>query len=137
MTGPVRSGTTIEAGAPRVSVSIDCEAEAPRRAMDALEELNGGLDPLVREHALAIVSALLGEARGARTGGGEVAVEAWFEHGSLRVELGDSCVDLGPEAAARGFNGFPPSALEQLERLADRWGISYDGELRLWFEIKP
>jgi hypothetical protein len=124
-----------DAPAPQVSVAVTCGKDAPQEAVAALEGLDGGLDPLVREHALAIVSALLSETRRAPHRDGAVGVEAWIRDDGLRVELDIGCLDLSPESVARGCDGVPASAVGQIARLADRWGISNDGQLRLWFEI--
>jgi hypothetical protein len=109
---------------------------AEREALEAFERLDAGLEPLLREHALAIVSALLHEsAASAPDEQCEVTLEATVDERELRVELGDECLDLRPATLARRPEGLPAPVVALVERLADRWGISYDGGLRLWFAI--
>ncbi len=115
--------------------SIEPGRIASKQVLAALDRLEAELDPVVREHAVAIISALL---RGRPLAATDcVAVETWVDEGALHVEVGDGCLDLRPETLARGFRGVPLPAFELIERLTDRWGIAYDGELRLWFEIAP
>lgn len=132
----LRGGAHGAVTAPRLSADLHCGANAEREAIEAFERLDGGLEPLVREHALAIVSALLREeARGGAADGCLVRLQASVDERELRVELGDECFDLRPEAVSRRFEGLPGPVVALVERLADSWGISYDGELRLWFAI--
>ena len=121
---------------PQVSADIHCGAGAEREALEALTRLDTGLEPLVREHALAIVSAMLrGGSRAHDADDRVMTLEATVSDHELRVELGGGCLDLRPATVVRRFEGLPGSAVALVERLADSWGISYDGELRLWFVI--
>jgi hypothetical protein len=130
-----RGGVTTVPG-PRVSAAIHRGEGAEREALEAFERLDAGLEPLLREHALAIVSALLQEgAAPAHDEQCEVTLEASVDERELRVELGDECLDLRPATVARRPEGLPAPVVALVERLADRWGISYDGRLRLWFAI--
>ena len=120
----------------RVNAAIPCEAGGEREAADALGRLEGDLEPLVREHALAIISALLrGGSRAADAGQRALSLDASLDADALRVELGNGCLDLRPATLARRSEGLPGPVVALVERLADSWGISYDGELRLWFAI--
>ena len=122
--------------AARVAASIPCGSGAEREALAALGRLDTDVGPLVREHALAVISALLRAAPPARDAAdGELKLEAAVDRGTLRVDLGVGCLDLRPATLARRSEGLPGPVVALVERLADRWGISYDGELRLWFEI--
>ena len=119
-----------------VSAAIPCGEDAERAALDALGRLDTGLEPLVREHALAIISALLRGGPSARDiEGRELSLDARVDERELRVELGVDCLDLRPAVVARRAEGLPGPVVALVERLADSWGISYDGELRLWFVI--
>lgn len=130
------SGGAATASKPQVSAAIRCGAGAERDAIKALDGLDDGLDPLVREHALAIISALLrAGGRAERAGAGHVTLEASVDERELRVELGDECLDLRPATLARRPEGLPGPVVALVERLADSWRISYDGRLRLWFVI--
>jgi hypothetical protein len=133
--GGVGGGAATSPG-PHVSAAIRCGDGAEREALAAIGRLDGGLEPLVREHALAIISAMLrGGSRAHDADDREMTLEASVDDDALRVELGSGCLDLRPATLARRFEGLPAPAVALVERLADSWGISYDGELRLWFVI--
>jgi hypothetical protein len=133
---PRGRGGAATAPGPQVSAAIPCGARAERHAIEALGRLDAGLEPLVREHALAIISAMLrGGSRADDAEDRKMRLEASVDDDALRVELGDGCIDLRPATLARRFEGLPGPAVALVERLADSWGISYDGELRLWFVI--
>ena len=118
-----------------VSAAISCGAAGEREALDLLTRLDG-VDPLVREHALAIVSAMLsGGSRAHDADERRVTLDASVADDALRVELEDGCFDLRPTTLARRHEGIPGPAVALVERLADSWGIAYDGELRVWFAI--
>jgi hypothetical protein len=134
--GVVDGGAAVGAFGPGVSTAIPCDAGGEREAAEALKRLEGGLDPLVREHALAIISALLrGGSRSDDAQDRRMTLEASIDAEALRVELGNGCLDLRPATLARRSEGLPGPVVALVERLADSWGISYDGQLRLWFAI--
>jgi hypothetical protein len=134
--GSVNGGAATGSRAPHVSVAIPCGEGAEREAIDVLGRLDTGLEPLVREHALAIISAVLrGGPRARDADDRELSLDASVDERALHVELGVGCLDLRPATLARRPEGLPGPVVALVERLADRWGISYDGELRLWFAI--
>src|SRR5687768_16534843 len=104
-------GGAATAPGPHVSAAIRCGAGAEREALEALGRLDSGLEPLVREHALAIISATLrGGSRAHDADDREMTLEASVDENALRVELGAGCFDLRPTTLARRAEGLPAPA---------------------------
>jgi anti-sigma regulatory factor (Ser/Thr protein kinase) len=110
---------------------------APAAARQCVERLQGRLDPDGLETMRLLVSELVtNSVRHAKLGSsGWIRIAIEERSRALRVAVSDPGI---------GFEGRPgpprpgdPSGwgLHLVDQLADRWGVSRDGETKVWFEI--
>jgi hypothetical protein len=118
--------------APEVSVSLSRDHDARDGAHAALAGLSGRVDDLVIEHAMVVLDELLAQPAemGPGADAGPVELSARYSPESLRVSVGMAPLGTAP-LVGDAFHG----ALERIEQLADRWGLSHVNGLSVWFEI--
>lgn len=123
---------------PGFEVRLSPTERAPAAARHSLDRLAGRLDPDGLETMRLLVSELVtNSVRHARLeDGGWINVSVHETPRALRVAVTDPGVGFeqrpGPPQA-----GDPSGwGLHIVEQLADRWGVSHDGETRVWFEIE-
>lgn len=115
---------------------LPCEPTAPRRAREALAELDE-IAP-VRDDALLVASELATNAVLHSGCGAEDDFELWAERtsDSLRITVldigrsGMEPVRRHPDPTRPGGMG-----LAVIEQVAQRWGAERDGQLRVWAEL--
>ncbi len=129
--------SVLERMRPSFEVQLPPTEQAPAAARRSLERLDGHLDPDGLETMRLLVSELVtNSVRHARLGDG-----GWI---NLSVEENPRALRVAVTDAGVGFDERPgppqpgdPSGwgLHLVEQLADRWGVSRDGETSVWFEI--
>ncbi len=122
---------------PGLEVRLPPTDRAPGVARRCVDRLEDRLDPEGLETMRLLVSELVtNSVRHARLDSG-----GWIE---LRIEETPGALRVAVTDPGRGFDERPgppqpgdPSGwgLHLVEQLADRWGISREGETRVWFEI--
>lgn len=102
-----------------------------------VEELAGELDPGLLRDAQLLVSEVVTNSIKHSGSDDPIRLRVWARRRRLKVEVADG---------GFGFEvGSPPSrhdveggrGLLILDTLADRWGVSRDGRVRVWFELSP
>jgi anti-sigma regulatory factor (Ser/Thr protein kinase) len=119
-----------------LSRSIQADRAAPGAARRALDELNGHLEPDLKEDLRLLVSEVVTNsvlhAQGATPG--EVVLDVWASDDVVRVAV----TDRGP-----GFEpARPPQPRERsgwglmmVDQIADRWGVALEAGTEVWFEF--
>ena len=123
---------------PRFEVRLSPTDRAPAAARQSLERLVGRLDPAGLETMRLLVSELVTNsvrhARLEQTGWINLSVEE--QEDAVRVAVTDPGVGFD-ERPGPPQPGDPSGwGLHLVEQLADRWGVSRDGETKVWFEIE-
>ncbi len=122
---------------PSFEVHLEPTEQAPAAARRSLDRLDGQLHPEGLETMRLLVSELVtNSVRHARLEeGGWINVSVRENPHALRVAVTDPGI---------GFDGRPRPpqpgdhagwGLHLVEQLADRWGVSREGETMVWFEI--
>jgi anti-sigma regulatory factor (Ser/Thr protein kinase) len=130
--------SVLEEMRPSFEVRLSPTDRAPAAARQSLDRLAGRLDPAGLETMRLLVSELVTNsvrhARLEHTGWINLSVE---EHSdAVRVAVTDPGVGFD-ERPGPPQPGDPSGwGLHLVEQLADRWGISRDGETKVWFEIE-
>lgn len=123
---------------PGFEVRLSPTERAPAAARQSLDRLAGRLDPDGLETMRLLVSELVtNSVRHARLeNGGWINVSVQETPRALRVAVTDP--GIGFEQRPGPPQPGDPSGwgLHIVEQLADRWGISNDGETKVWFEIE-
>ena len=120
-----------------VELAIPGGHEAPGTARRALSgALAGRASEALLADALIVVSELVTNAirhGGAQGNGGEVALDAAFMDGVLRIEV----TDPGPgfEPGGHGPRADGGYGLHLLDRLAARWGVAGASPVTVWVEL--
>lgn len=123
---------------PSFEVRLSPTERAPAVARRSLDRLAGALDPDGLETMRLLVSELVtNSVRHSRMGdGGWIRLSVEEKASALRVAVTDPGIgfDQRPGPPRPG----DPSGwgLHLVEQLADRWGVSRDGETQVWFEIE-
>jgi len=120
-----------------VDLTLPAAPEAASRARQSLWELHSLLDPRVFEDLRLLVSELVTNAlRHASLSSRDVIrLRVNLSDGKIRVEV----YDRGPGFSLREETPslYQPSGwgLFLVRQLADRWGVSRNGETCVWFEL--
>ncbi len=105
-----------------------------RRALRALGEAIP--ERLYDDLSLLVNELVTNSIRHAKLGAdGWIKVYAAVSSGVVRAEVTDSGVGFSPAIAQPALMDVGGRGLFLLEELADRWGVSQDGQTRAWFEI--
>ena len=111
--------------------------ESVPRARRALDPLAGKVDPSVLDRARLMVSELVTNAiRHAGLGPDDrISLRVSVVGGSLRTEVRDAGPGFTP--GRRPITIYQQSGwgLYLVAQLADRWGVTKDGDVCVWFEI--
>jgi anti-sigma regulatory factor (Ser/Thr protein kinase) len=129
--------SVLERMRPSFEVQLPFTEQAPAAARRSLDRLEGELDPGGLETMRLLVSELVtNSVRHAR-----LEDDGWI---NLSVEENPRALRVAVTDPGVGFEERPgppqpgdPSGwgLHLVEQLADRWGVSRDGETMVWFEI--
>jgi anti-sigma regulatory factor (Ser/Thr protein kinase) len=117
--------------------SIQADRGAPSAARRALDELNGRIEPELKDDLRLLVSEVVTNSviHAQPHAPAEVVLDVWASDDVVRVAV----TDRGP--------GFEPSrppqprersgwGLMMVDRLADRWGVELDEGTEVWFEFR-
>lgn len=122
---------------PALDATIQCTAQAPSEARNAVGELASEVDTeLVRDLQLLVSELVTNSVR--HSGSVDpIRVRVWARRGGLKVEITDG--GYGFEAAPGGVGDDSEGGrgLMILEALAERWGVSGDSRASVWFELAP
>ena len=117
-----------------LDVGITRDARAPRRAREAIRELEGQLDGDLIADLTLLASELV--TNSVKYGDeGDLRLQIATEHPrKLRVEVVDQGSGFLPRPRDRGITEAGGWGLHLVETLADRWGV-HEGSTHVWFEI--
>jgi anti-sigma regulatory factor (Ser/Thr protein kinase) len=120
-----------------LSRSFTADPTAPRAARHALDELNGHIDPALKDDIRLLVSEVITNSviHAQPQPPGEVALDVWASDEVVRVAI----TDRGPGfVAAKRPRGGERSGwgLMMVDRLAHRWGVELDDGTEVWFEFQ-
>jgi len=121
----------------RLDVRLTAGRHAPAEARRSLE-LVSGLDPETLEQVRLLVSELVtNSVRHAGLGIDDpVHLRVLSEGACIRVEVTDPGPGFEPAVVPRPDpEGTSKWGLYLVNRIADRWGVSSDGESRVWAEL--
>jgi anti-sigma regulatory factor (Ser/Thr protein kinase) len=120
-----------------LSTSFTADRTAPSAARLALDELNGPIDPALKDDVRLLVSEVVTNSviHAQPQSPGEVALDVWASEEVVRVAI----TDCGPGFVAAEL---PPGGersgwgLMMVDRLAHRWGVELDNGTEVWFEFQ-
>jgi anti-sigma regulatory factor (Ser/Thr protein kinase) len=120
-----------------LSRSFTADATAPRAARHALDELNGHINPALKDDIRLLVSEVITNSvihAQPRTPG-EVDLDVWASDAVVRVSITDRgpgfVADKRPRGGERSGWG-----LMMVDRLAHSWGVELDEGTEVWFEFQ-
>jgi anti-sigma regulatory factor (Ser/Thr protein kinase) len=123
---------------PSFEVRLSPTVRAPAAARHSLDRLAGRVDPDGLDTMRLLVSELV--TNSVRHGGlesdGWIRVSVRELPGTLRVAVTDPGVGFGERHGPPRLDDPSGWGLHLVEQLADRWGVSHEGETRVWFEIE-
>ena len=116
--------------------SFTADRGAPGAARHALDELNGHIDPELKDDIRLLVSEVVTNSviHAQPEPPGEVILDVWASDEVVRVAV----TDRGPGfvAAERPSGGERSGwGLMMVDRLADRWGVELEDRTEVWFEL--
>jgi anti-sigma regulatory factor (Ser/Thr protein kinase) len=120
-----------------LSMSLKADRGAPRVARRALDELNGHIDPQLKDDIRLLVSEVVTNSviHAQPETPGEVVLDVYASEEVVRVAV----TDRGPGFVARhrpqGGEG-SGWGLMMVDQLADRWGVELDAGTEVWFEFE-
>ena len=120
-----------------LSRSFTADRTAPGAARCAIDELNGHIDPALKDDVRLLVSEVVTNSviHAQPHSQGEVALDVWASEEVVRVAV----TDRGPGfVAAKRPRGGERSGwgLMMVDRLAHRWGVELDEGTEVWFEFQ-
>jgi anti-sigma regulatory factor (Ser/Thr protein kinase) len=120
-----------------LSRSFTADRAAPRAARRALDELNGHIDPELKDDIRLLVSEVITNSviHAQADLPGEVVLDVWASDDVVRVAV----TDRGPGfvAAERPQGGDRSGwGLMMVDQLADRWGVELEAGTEVWFELE-
>jgi anti-sigma regulatory factor (Ser/Thr protein kinase) len=119
-----------------LSKSLKADRGAPRAARSALDELNGHIDPRLKDDIRLLVSEVVTNSviHAQPDMPGEVVLDVYASDDVVRVAV----TDRGPGFVAvdRPRGGERSGwGLMMVDQLADRWGVELDEGTEVWFEL--
>ena len=120
-----------------LSRSFTADRTAPRAARHAVDELNGYINPALRDDIRLLVSEVITNSviHAQPQTPGEVDLDVWASDAVVRVAI----TDRGPGFVAPQ----PPRGGERsgwglmmVDRLAHSWGVELDEGTEVWFEFR-
>ncbi|MDQ5816383.1 MAG: ATP-binding protein [Actinomycetota bacterium] len=120
-----------------VELTLTGGPEAAAKARRALRALGDAIPERLYDDLSLLVNELVTNSiRHAQLGAdGWIKVYAAVSSGVVRAEVTDSGAGFSPVIAQPALMDVGGRGLFLLEELADRWGVSQDGQTRAWFEI--
>ena len=120
-----------------LSRSFTADRTAPRAARHALDELNGHIDPALKDDIRLLVSEVITNSviHAQPQTPGEVDLDVWASDAVVRVAITDrgrlAATNPGPRGGERSGWG-----LMMVDRLAHSWGVELDEGTEVWFEFQ-
>ena len=132
-----RPDSNSAAPAARIEVELEPGPEAAAYARGALLVLEPRIDPRVMEDVRLLVSELVtNSVRHSDAPDGEaVLLGVGFDDGKVHVDVSDAGSGFEPRGRTPGQSKAGGWGLFLVEKLADRWGVSRNGRMHVWFEI--
>jgi len=127
--------------APRLDRTFDPSPRAPFEARRAVEELAAELDlahsqdlALLRDTQLLVSELVTNSVRHSGSAS-PIRLRAWVRDRGVRLEIADGGFGFEADSPGGASEAESGRGLLILEALTDRWGISRDGQTRVWFEL--
>jgi anti-sigma regulatory factor (Ser/Thr protein kinase) len=119
-----------------VELELPAEPSSPQIAREAIAGL-GALSPDLLDRAQLITSELVtnGVRHGNSKAGAHIQLSAELHPNFLRIEVTSPAAPSRPTMQARGELRGSGYGLIIVDALADRWGSSVDGAVRVWCEL--
>src|ERR1700759_4530232 len=119
-----------------LELELPAEPSSPQIAREAIAGL-GALSPDLLDRAQLITSELVtnGVRHGNATPGAQILLSAELHPDFLRIEVTSPAASSRPTMQARGELRSSGYGLIIVDALADRWGSSVDGAVRVWCEL--
>lgn len=119
-----------------VELELPAEPSSPQIAREAIARL-GALSPDLLDRARLITSELVtnGVRHGNAKPGAQIRLSAELHPDFLRIEVTSPAASSRPTMQARGELRSSGYGLIIVDALADRWGSSVDGAVRVWCEL--
>lgn len=112
-----------------ITLQVEPTTQAPRLSRGQLAEIRSALEPKFDDVAV-VISELVTNSVRYGTGTDDISVQVEASEDRIRVEVSDS----GP-----GFDKDAPRGdgmgLDIVDRIADRWGVSFNSRCTVWAEI--
>ena len=121
-----------------LSRSFAADKSAPAAARQALDDLNGHMDPALKDDARLMVSEVVTNAviHGHAAEPGEVELNVWANGEEIRVSVTDRGRGFVAEERPRAADHSGGWGLVIVDQLADRWGVDLSGGTEVWFEVR-
>jgi anti-sigma regulatory factor (Ser/Thr protein kinase) len=117
-------------------VRLPGNPDAGATARRALSKLRGDLDPPLMETLRLLVTELVTNSV-KHTGADSVVLKVLVGRGAVWTEVTDLGPGFDPPAAGAAEKDRTGWGLFLVERLAERWGVSRDGDgTKVWFELR-
>ena len=120
-----------------MDATIEFSARAPAIARRAVEELAADVDPGVLRDAQLLVSEVVTNSVKHSGADDSIRLRVWARRGGLKVEVADGGFGFEAERPADAGDGEGGRGLMILDSVAERWGVSRDARVRVWFELSP
>ena len=131
---------SVETEPPRLALALPGggHSASEKAVRGLLAELDGDIDAVMIEQLAVLVIALTDEIEPTNGSRRPVELSLWTNPEGVRVALSDA--EFGSDRSESGLLELDRSMisgwrLKLVERLADRWRISHDGELTVEFEL--
>ncbi len=119
-----------------LSLRLDRGPEAAAKARRGLSRLRGDLDPPLLETLRLLVTELITNSV-KHTGGPTIVLRVLVGSGAVWTEVTDGGQGFDPRDAGTPGPDHTGWGLFLVERLAERWGVSRDGDgTKVWFELR-
>jgi anti-sigma regulatory factor (Ser/Thr protein kinase) len=129
----VQTGERVEDG---LSLRLDRGPEAAAKARRGLANLRGDLDPPLLETLRLLVTELVTNSV-KHTGAPTVLLKVLVGSHVVLTEVTDAGPGFDPARAGSPSPEHTGWGLFLVERLAERWGVSHNGEgTKVWFELR-
>jgi anti-sigma regulatory factor (Ser/Thr protein kinase) len=121
---------------PEIDLRLRPDANSPAEARRSLEALRPGLNDLLVEDAVLLVSEIVSNSvhHACLDETDSIEVRIRGSRSTLHVDVIDPGTGFDPERieASKHEGGW---GLRLLDRLATRWGVERNDETRVWFEL--
>jgi anti-sigma regulatory factor (Ser/Thr protein kinase) len=129
----VKTGERVEDG---LSLRLDRGPDAAAKARRGLANLRGDIDPPLMETLRLLVTELVTNSV-KHTGAPTVVLKVLVGKGAVFTEVADAGPGFDPGETGTPGPDHTGWGLYLVERLAERWGVTQNGEgTKVWFELR-